>query len=156
MLSLIPPSAIDAARSTSTGHGCSTSSPSPAPTARLTRLLASWARVDVLVNDDFLLRPLTPDQGADLLEVTQDRAQLHSTVVTSQLPVAHWHEAIGEATVADVILDRLLQNAHRIELSGRCVQSGSERNVEIEHRDPARALYLRFLAALGPFACDAL
>ncbi len=89
---------------------------------RLTRLLASWARVDVLVIDDFGLRPLTPDQAADLLEVVEDRAQLRSTVVTSQLPVAHWHEALGEPTVADAILDRLLQNAHRVELAGESMR----------------------------------
>lgn len=83
---------------------------------RLTRLLASWARIDVLLLDDFLLRPLTPDQAADLLEVIEDRSQTRSTIVTSQLPVADWHEALGEATIADAILDRLLQNAHRIEL----------------------------------------
>lgn len=84
---------------------------------RLARLLAAWARVEVLLLDDFLLRPLTPDQAADLLEVIEDRSQLRSTIVTSQLPVAHWHEALGEATVADAILDRLLHNAHRIEFS---------------------------------------
>lgn len=84
---------------------------------RLARLLASWARVDILLLDDFLLRPLTPDQAADLLEVIEDRSQLRSTVVTSQLPVTHWHEALGEATVADAILDRLLHHAHRIEFS---------------------------------------
>jgi len=89
---------------------------------RLTRLLASWARVDVLVIDDFGLRPLTPDQAADLLEVVEDRAQVRSTVVTSQLPVAHWHEALGEPTVADAILDRLLQNAHRVELVGESMR----------------------------------
>jgi len=85
---------------------------------RLARLLAGWARIDVLLIDDLVLRPLSPDQAADLLEVIEDRSQLRSTIVTSQLPVAHWHEALGEATVADAILDRLLQNAHRIELSG--------------------------------------
>ncbi|TAM56148.1 MAG: AAA family ATPase [Chloroflexota bacterium] len=89
---------------------------------RLSRLMAGWARVDVLVLDDFLLRPLSADQAADLLEVIEDRAQLRSTVVTSQLPVAHWHEALGESTVADAILDRLLQNAHRIELSGESMR----------------------------------
>lgn len=89
---------------------------------RLPRLLASWARVSVLVLDDFLLRPLSPDQAADLLEVVEDRSQLRSTVVTSQLPVAHWHEALGEPTVADAILDRLLQGAHRIELQGESLR----------------------------------
>ena len=55
---------------------------------RLARLMAAWARIDVLVIDDLLLRPLTPDQAADLLEVIEDRAGLRSTIVTSQLPVA--------------------------------------------------------------------
>jgi len=85
---------------------------------RLTKLMASWARVDVLVIDDFLIRPISADQTADLLEVIEDRAQLRSTVVTSQLPVANWHEALGDPTVADAVLDRLLERANRIELTG--------------------------------------
>jgi DNA replication protein DnaC len=85
---------------------------------RLARLMATWARVGVLVIDDFLLRPLTPDQAADLLEVIEDRAQLRATIVTSQLPVSLWHEALGDATIADAVLDRLLERAHRIELAG--------------------------------------
>ncbi len=78
--------------------------------------------IDVLVIDDFLIRPLNSDQAADLLEVIEDRAQLHSTVVTSQLPVAHWHEAIGDATIADAVLDRLLERANRIELVGESLR----------------------------------
>jgi DNA replication protein DnaC len=85
---------------------------------RLPRLMASWARVDVLVVDDFALRPLLPEQTADLLEVIEDRAQLRSTIVASQLPVTLWHEALGQPTLADAILDRLVHNAHRIELHG--------------------------------------
>lgn len=85
---------------------------------RLSRLLASWARVAVLVIDDLLIRPLTPDQAADLLEVIEDRAGLRATVITSQLPPAMWHQAIGDPTVADAVLDRLLGSADRIELSG--------------------------------------
>jgi DNA replication protein DnaC len=91
---------------------------------RLVRLLAHWARVDVLLIDDFLIRPLTPDQAADVLEVIEDRVQLRSTIVTSQLPVAMWHQAIGEPTVADGILDRLLENLHRIELHGASMRHG--------------------------------
>ena len=68
---------------------------------RLARLMATWARVGVPVIDDFLLRPLTPDQAADLLEVIEDRAQLRATIVTSQLPVSLWHEDTGDATIAD-------------------------------------------------------
>ncbi len=89
---------------------------------RFARLTASWARIDVLVIDDFLLRPLTPDQGADVLEVIEDRAGLRSTIITSQLPIALWHEAMGEPTVADAVLDRVLQNLHRIELEGESMR----------------------------------
>lgn len=89
---------------------------------RLPRLLASWARLDLLVLDDFLLRSLTPDQAADVLEVIEDRVGLRSTIVTSQLPVAMWHEALGEPTVADGILDRLLEHVHRIELRGESMR----------------------------------
>ncbi len=85
---------------------------------RLPHLLAAWARIDVLVLDDFALRPLTDAQAADLLEVIEDRAGLHSTIVTSQFPVALWHEGLGEPTIADVILDRLLHGAYRLELRG--------------------------------------
>ena len=84
---------------------------------RMARLMASLARLDVLVLDDLLLRPLTNDQAADLLEVIEDRAK-KSTIVTSQLPVNLWHEGLGEPTVADATLDRLLERAHRLELTG--------------------------------------
>ena len=85
---------------------------------RLPRLMTAWAKVGVLVIDDLALRPLTPEQAADLLEVIEDRHQLRSTIVTSQLPVSDWHDALGEPTVADAILDRLVHNSHRIELRG--------------------------------------
>ena len=85
---------------------------------RFQRLTASWARIDVLVIDDFLLRPLTANQAADTLEVIEDRAGLRSTIITSQLPIAMWHEAIAEPTIADAVLDRLLQHLHRIDLEG--------------------------------------
>ncbi len=85
---------------------------------RLARLMAAWARTEVLIIDDFLLRPLNVEQTADLLEVIEDRSGLRSTVITSQLPVAHWHEGLGDATMADALLDRLCQNLHRIEMKG--------------------------------------
>lgn len=89
---------------------------------RLARLAASWARIDVLVIDDFLLRPLSPDQAADTLEIIEDRAGLRSTIITSQLPIPAWHEAMGEPTVADAIMDRVLQHLHRIELAGESMR----------------------------------
>jgi DNA replication protein DnaC len=86
--------------------------------------MATWARIDVLVIDDFLIRPLSSDQAADLLEVVEDRAQLRATVLTSQLPVADWHEAIGDPTIADAVLDRLLERSNRIELTGESLRRG--------------------------------
>ncbi len=89
---------------------------------RISRLMAGWARASVLVIDDLLLRPLTGDQAADLLEVIEDRARLRATIVTSQLPVSHWHEAVGDPTIADAALDRLLDNAERITLTGESMR----------------------------------
>jgi DNA replication protein DnaC len=85
---------------------------------RLPRLMASWARIDVLVLDDLGLQPVPAPRAADLLEVIEDRSGTRSTIVTSQLPVGHWHEALGDPTVADAILDRLVHGAHRLELRG--------------------------------------
>ena len=89
---------------------------------RLPRLMARWAKVDVLIVDDLALRPLAAEQAADLLEVVEDRYQLRSTIVTSQLPVSDWHATLGEPTIADAILDRLVHNAHRIELRGESLR----------------------------------
>ena len=85
-----------------------------------------------LVVDDFLLRPLQPDQAADVLEVIEDRAGLRSTIVTSQLPVEHWHEALGDATIADAVLDRLLREGapHRASrrVAATCAGRRSDRS----------------------------
>lgn len=89
---------------------------------RFARLTAAWARVDILLIDDFLLRPLTAEQASDVLEVIEDRCGLRSTIITSQLPISHFHEALGEPTVADAVADRLLQNLHRIELDGESMR----------------------------------
>ena len=84
---------------------------------RIARVMASLARFDILVLDDFLMRPFTNDQTADLLEVVEDRSA-KSTIVTSQLPVNLGHEGLGDETVADATLDRLLERSHRFELVG--------------------------------------
>ena len=81
-------------------------------------LLRQLARVSLLVIDDFLLTPATVEQARDLLEVIEDRSQLRSTLVASQLPVESWHAALADPTLADAILDRLVHNAHRIALKG--------------------------------------
>ncbi len=85
---------------------------------RYQRLLTQLARVSLLVIDDFLLAPVTVEQARDLLEVIEDRSQLRSTLVASQLPVESWHAALADPTLADAILDRLVNNAHRIALKG--------------------------------------
>ena len=95
---------------------------------RLARLMASWARVGVLVIDDFLLRPLNPDQAADLLEVIEDRAGCARRSSPRSCPSCYWHEALGDATIADAVLDRVLQNAHRIELTGESMRRPVEPN----------------------------
>jgi len=94
--------------------------------------MANWARTDVLLVDDFLLRPLAHEQAADVLEVIEDRVGLRSTIVTSQLPVAMWHEALGGPTVAGGILDPLLEHVHRIELRGESMRRGTTDIVEHE------------------------
>jgi DNA replication protein DnaC len=82
------------------------------------RALARLARVDVLVIDDWGHAPMRDQERRDLVEVLDDRIGLRSTVMTSQLPVAKWHDHIGEPTNADAICDRTLSNAHRIVLKG--------------------------------------
>jgi DNA replication protein DnaC len=82
------------------------------------RRFKSLAAVQLLILDDWGLEPLDAQARHDLLEILEDRYGRRSTVVTSQLPVAAWHTVIGEATYADAILDRLVHNAHRLDLSG--------------------------------------
>lgn len=94
----------------------------------LDKLLTKLARVDVLAIDDWAMSPLSDNERRDFLEICDDRYQTRSTILTSQIPLAHWHERIGEPTLADSILDRLVHNAYKIELKGpsmRKSQSGS-------------------------------
>ena len=84
----------------------------------LRNMLQRLSRTDVLVVDDWAMAPLTENEGRDFWEICEDRYQTRSTLLTSQVPVKSWHEQIGDATVADGILDRLVHNAHRIELKG--------------------------------------
>ena len=82
--------------------------------------LGQLARIGLLVLDDFLLTPPSLIEAKDLLEVIDDRSQVRSTLVVSQLPVEAWHPALagGDPTLADAILDRLVQHAHRLPLTG--------------------------------------
>ena len=83
-----------------------------------TRLLGKLAKIDVLVLDDWGLAPLTDIQRRDVLEIIDDRHGAKSTVIASQLPVGKWHDHVGDPTIADAVLDRVVHNAHRINLKG--------------------------------------
>ena len=89
---------------------------------RYAKLLKQLARIDVLVLDDWGLAMLNDVHRRDLLEVLDDRHGMRSTVVTSQLPIEHWHAAIGDTTLADAILDRLVHNAHQLNLKGNSLR----------------------------------
>lgn len=86
------------------------------------RRFKSLANVQLLILDDWGLEPLDAQARHDLLEILEDRYGRRSTIVTSQLPVSAWHTVIGEATYADAILDRLVHNAHRLDLSGESLR----------------------------------
>ena len=88
----------------------------------LRSLLGRLSRVDVLVVDDWAMAPLAENERRDFWEICEERYQTRSTILTSQVPVANWHEQIGDATVADGILDRLVHNAHRIEMTGESMR----------------------------------
>jgi DNA replication protein DnaC len=85
---------------------------------RYSNLLRSIARTDLLVLDDWGLSKFIKEQRHDLLEILEDRNGLRSTLVTSQLPVKHWHEIIADPTLADAILDRFIHNAYKLNLEG--------------------------------------
>ena len=85
---------------------------------RYAKLLAHLARTELVVLDDFLLTPAPVEVCRDLLEVVEDRAQRRSTLVVSQLPIEHWHEAMADPTLSEAILDRILCASHRIALKG--------------------------------------
>jgi len=94
---------------------------------RYARLLKSLERVDLLILDDWGPETLTDDQRRDLLEIVEDRYERRSTIVTSQVPVDRWYEIIGNPTIADAILDRLVHNAYRIDLSGESLRKRAPR-----------------------------
>lgn len=85
---------------------------------RYARLMRQLAKVDLLILDDWGPEPLTAEQRRDLLEIVEDRYNARSLIITSQVPVDHWYEIVGNPTLADAILDRVVHNAHRIDLKG--------------------------------------
>lgn len=89
---------------------------------RYDKLLTGIGRIDLLVLDDWGLYKFVKEQRHDLLEILEDRHGRRSTLVTSQLPVKHWHEIIADPTLADAILDRLVHNAYKLVLSGESMR----------------------------------
>jgi DNA replication protein DnaC len=89
---------------------------------RYPKLMAALAKMDLLILDDWGLATLNDENRRDLLELFEDRHGRRATIVTSQLPVEHWHEALGNPTLADAILDRLLHNAYKIMLKGESMR----------------------------------
>jgi len=96
------------------------------------RLLKMLARVELLILDDWGLAPMLADQRRDMLEIMEDRHGRGSTIVTSQLPVEHWHEIIADPTIADAILDRLVHNAHRLTLKGESLRKAAANRQKLD------------------------
>jgi len=90
------------------------------------RLMSQLAKTDLLILDDWGIQKINAPQRNDLMEVIEDRHGLKSTLIASQLPIDHWHNYIGEATLADAILDRVLHNAHRLPLKGESMRKNNQ------------------------------
>lgn len=86
------------------------------------RLIKRIEKQQVLILDDFGLKPMDANARMALMEIIEDRHQRYATIITTQLPIKHWHESIGESTVADAILDRLVHSAHKISLTGESLR----------------------------------
>jgi DNA replication protein DnaC len=89
---------------------------------RFPRLIDKLARVQLLILDDWGTHGLSDQQRLDLLEICEERYRRKSTLITAQIPVSGWHDLIGEPTIADAILDRIVHNAHRINLEGESMR----------------------------------
>ena len=94
---------------------------------RYAKMMRQLAKTDVLVMDDWGLAVLSDQHRRDLLEILDDRYNLRSTIITSQLPIAHWHEAVGDPTLADAILDRVAHNSYKINISGNSMRKEREK-----------------------------
>ena len=97
-----------------------------------TREIARIERQDLLILDDFGLLPIDNQNRSALMEIIEDRHKKASMIITSQLPVNCWHEVIGEKTIADAILDRIVHDAHRIDLKGESMRKPKGKQKEIE------------------------
>jgi DNA replication protein DnaC len=97
---------------------------------RYRKLLASYARFDLLIIDDWGLATLSEEQRHDIHELMEDRCDLRSTLVASQVPVEKWHTIIGDPSRADAILDRLVHNAHKLSLKGDSLRKKHKKNIQ--------------------------
>ena len=97
------------------------------------RFLTQLAKTDLIILDDWGLAPLNAEQRRDLLDILDDRHATRSTVVTSQLPVKQWHDIIGEPTLADAILDRLVHNAYTLNLKGESMRKKHNNLTQPDH-----------------------
>jgi len=94
---------------------------------RYAKMMRQFAKVDVMIMDEWGLAVMTDQHRRDLLEILDDRYNMRSTIIVCQLPIAHWHEAIGDPTLADAILDRVVHNAYKIDLSGKTMRNDLEK-----------------------------
>lgn len=100
---------------------------------RFSKLIGQLAKTDLIILDDWGLEKLSLSQRNDLLEMMEDRHGARSTLITSQLPTTQWHKAIGDATLADAILDRLLHNSHKLKLTGESMRKALNETAEFDH-----------------------
>lgn len=90
------------------------------------KLLQKLSMVNLLIVDDWGLSPLSDTERRDFLEIMEDRYNVRSTIISSQIPTEKWHDLIGEPTIADAICDRLIHNAHKIKLTGKSMRGGDQ------------------------------
>ncbi|MDB4112156.1 IS21-like element helper ATPase IstB [Yoonia sp.] len=107
---------------------------------RFPKLVDKLVRVQLLILDDWGTHGLTDQQRLDLLELFEERYQRRSTIITAQLPVSGWHDMIGEPTIADAILDRIVHNAHRIDIKGDSMRR-KDQNMNLTHRENTETLH---------------
>ncbi len=89
---------------------------------RYQKMMAQMVKCEVLVLDDLLISPITQDAQRELLRIVEDRYGRKSTIITSQLPIKAWHNAMQDPTVADAIMDRIVHNSHKLELKGESMR----------------------------------
>lgn len=99
--------------------------------------LIQLAKTDVLLLDDWGMAGIDSQTRADLLEIIDDRAANKATIITSQLPIEHWHAWVGDATIADAILDRIMQKNHRFTLTGESLRQKSKSSKKESNPDPS-------------------